>query len=57
MRKTRVKILVKTLAALLAFTALLAAAAPAQADNVGNLQFLVNKTHTLRSDYVPSDMV
>jgi D-alanyl-D-alanine carboxypeptidase len=47
----------KTLAVLLVFGVLLAAAAPARADNVGNLQFLVNKTHTLKSDYVPSDMV
>ncbi len=57
MKKTCVKMMVKTLAVLLVFGVLLAAAAPARADNVGNLQFLVNKTHTLKSDYVPSDMV
>ena len=57
MKKTCVKLLARTLAALLAFTVLLAAAAPAQAVDAGNLQFLVNKTHTLKSDYVPSDMV
>ena len=47
----------KLLTALLVFTLLLAAAMPAQAADPGNLQFLVNKTHTLSSGYVPSDLV